>query len=274
MTVDFKKGFKTPTVKYHHTLTKKPDAAAFERHCHTDYELLYVVNGAGKYVTEGREYPILPGTLLFQRPFEFHSVIPDENVPYERYVLNFDYNIPKWDANFKAMLKSDDPSAVGVYYTEESFGDCIKNAFAMLDTIHEKLLPAGADISKVQLMFETVITQVLLILASVEEADSSVCVNKTVFKIIEYVNENLTADISLDTIAGEFYMSKYHLCRTFMKFTGVSLFSYVTAKRIALAQSLISAGEHPTDVSYKVGFSDYSTFYRAYKKQTGHSPSK
>ena len=90
--MDFKKEFKTPTVKYHHTLTKKPDAAAFERHCHTDYELLYVVNGAGKYVTEGREYPILPGTLLFQRPFEFHSVIPDENVPYERYVLTFDEN--------------------------------------------------------------------------------------------------------------------------------------------------------------------------------------
>ena len=272
--MDFKKGFKTPMITYHHSRTEKPDPSVFERHCHTAYELLYVIDGAGKYVTEGREYPILPGTLFFQRSFEFHSVIPEADCAYERYMINFDYNIPKWDANFKAMLKSNDPGAVGVYYSEKSLGGSIGSAFSMLDTIHDRLLPSGADVSKIQLMFETVITQVLLLLASGEEAESSVPVNKTVFEIIEYVNENLTSDISLDSIADKFYVSKYHLCRTFMKFAGVSLFSYINAKRIALAQSLIGAGEHPTDVSYKVGFSDYSTFYRAYKKQTGHSPSR
>ena len=39
------------------------------QHCHDGYEILYVVEGSGKYVIEGAEYPIKPGTVLFAPPF-------------------------------------------------------------------------------------------------------------------------------------------------------------------------------------------------------------
>ena len=67
-------------------------------------------------------------------------------------------------------------------------------------------------------------------------------------------------------------MSKFYLCRAFKEYAGISLFSYITAKRIVMADQLIERGEPATDVAYKVGFGSYSSFYRAYVKQNGHPP--
>jgi AraC-like DNA-binding protein len=78
--------------------------------------------------------------------------------------------------------------------------------------------------------------------------------------------------ITLEQTAKRFFISKYYLCHLFRKHTGVTVLSYLNSKRIALAQHLIASGEPPTEVAYRVGFQDYSTFYRAYKKATGRAP--
>ena len=49
---------------YSHTRTEHPDAASFERHCHTEYELLFVLHGRGDFIVEGTRYPLRDGTLL------------------------------------------------------------------------------------------------------------------------------------------------------------------------------------------------------------------
>lgn len=91
-------------------------------------------------------------------------------------------------------------------------------------------------------------------------------------EVIRYLNGNLTADISLDSLSRRFFVSKYYLCRAFKRRSGISIHGYVTAKRIAYAKQLIAKGETATSVAYKVGYGDYSAFYRAYLKETGASP--
>ena len=49
--------------------------------------------------------------------------------------------------------------------------------------------------------------------------------------------------------------------------------TYITSKRIGMAQRLLQAGEPATEVAYQVGFHNYSSFYRAYCKQVGEPPS-
>ena len=44
------------------------------RHCHDFYEILYVIDGKGKLVIEGREYPLFPHTLVVIPPLEYHYV--------------------------------------------------------------------------------------------------------------------------------------------------------------------------------------------------------
>ena len=91
-------------------------------------------------------------------------------------------------------------------------------------------------------------------------------------RVIRYINENIDKNVSLDRLARRFFVSKYHLCRIFHKQTGASIFTYYNTKRMALAQQMINSGESATAVALRLGFRDYSTFYRTFRKQTGHSP--
>ena len=50
------------------------------------------------------------------------------------------------------------------------------------------------------------------------------------------------------------------------------MIDYIIYKRISCAQTLLEAGMSATEAALTVGFGDYSSFYRAYKKITGHSP--
>ena len=93
-------------------------------------------------------------------------------------------------------------------------------------------------------------------------------------KCIEYIESNYTSSLSIDDIAKELFVSTSTLFQCFKNELGVSLHKYITEKRMILARKLISQGANPTNVFEKCGFSDYSAFYKAYKKMFSVSPSK
>ena len=98
--------------------------------------------------------------------------------------------------------------------------------------------------------------------------------NQKMVEIIDYLNQNLTSDMSVDTIAGKFYISRYHLMHSFKKETGYTIGNYITTKRLLLAKSLITSGQSISDACFNCGFKNYSTFSRAYKKAFGQCPSQ
>ena len=59
------------------------------RHCHDEYEIIYVADGRGKYLVEGVEYPVMPRTLMVFPPLTFHCVQLEAGCRYERFVLYF-----------------------------------------------------------------------------------------------------------------------------------------------------------------------------------------
>jgi AraC-like DNA-binding protein len=95
-----------------------------------------------------------------------------------------------------------------------------------------------------------------------------------VSEIIHYINEHLKEDLSVDTLASHFFLSRYYLMHVFKDETGYTIGNYITIKRLALAQSIIDAGKPIADAAEQSGFGTYSTFLRAYKKTYGTSPRK
>jgi AraC family transcriptional regulator len=95
-------------------------------------------------------------------------------------------------------------------------------------------------------------------------------------KVLTYIDENLNNELSLKTLSNVAYYSPFHLHRLFKAITNETLNTYITRKRIErTAMMLIHNKEYSiTEIAYKYGFKNDSTFSRTFKKLYGQSPSE
>lgn len=83
----------------------------------------------------------------------------------------------------------------------------------------------------------------------------------------EYMNANYTENISLESIANTFYVSKEHLSRRFKTTQGKTLLDYLTSLRMEKAKELILLHDMSIkNVATTIGFHDIAYFYRVFKK--------
>lgn len=258
---------KSLNISAHLTYTKHPEKKNFYMHTHEHCELYCFLSGKGIYKIEGNDYPLESGDILIMRPTEAHYISIDENYPYKRFVVNFSLDI------FDAF---DDEGLLRLPFTKRQSGK--NNLYRAYDfktedyKVYLKNMIEHFD-SKLYLT-----SNLFPLLNEISVAFSSKTAEKTNdtldSKIVKYINQKICYDISLDEICKNFYISKPQLCRIFKNATGSTVWNYISVKRLALAKNLISNGMHPTKVYFECGFKDYSSFYRAYIKKYGTSPSE
>ena len=96
--------------------------------------------------------------------------------------------------------------------------------------------------------------------------------NPLIDKVLSYINEHYKEDLSLEQLAGHFYLNKFTLAKLFKEQTDRTVHNYIILKRISMAKQKITEGMLPSAVYQDVGFRDYSTFYRAFLKMEKISP--
>ena len=77
----------------------------------------------------------------------------------------------------------------------------------------------------------------------------------------------------IEDIAKDCYLSEGHIHHIFKKELKTSPINYIKMKKLSIAQKLLSFGTVPTEVAQKLGFEDYSVFYRNYVKFFNRKPS-
>ncbi|WP_214482994.1 helix-turn-helix transcriptional regulator [Bacillus sp. SM2101] len=91
---------------------------------------------------------------------------------------------------------------------------------------------------------------------------------------LSYIEENLCEhDLSLEKVASQVYVSKYHYSRMFQKNVGIGFKEYIIRKRIQKAKLLLQKGDSVTDVCFSIGYNDLTHFARMFKKIVGINPS-
>jgi len=96
--------------------------------------------------------------------------------------------------------------------------------------------------------------------------------SKKMSAVVTYIQENYDTPIRLKDIAGHCFWSECHLSHEFKRCFGITITEYILSLRLKLAKSLMRTGMQPTDVYLKCGFSEYSSFFRAFKKEYEISP--
>ena len=91
-------------------------------------------------------------------------------------------------------------------------------------------------------------------------------------EITAYIESHYDRPLALGDVARQFYVSESTVSHLFKQRMGVSLYRYVTQRRLIAAKNLILEGIALEIVAEQVGFADYSSFYRAFKGDFGISP--
>ena len=93
--------------------------------------------------------------------------------------------------------------------------------------------------------------------------------------VCELIQSSFNTELNLDQISKDIGMSKYNLSRKFKKYTGQTIFAYITSQRISAAKELLSNSSMPiSKIAEAVGYTSTHSFYNAFNQVEGMSPSK
>ena len=230
-----------------------------EREIHTYHEILFYIGGGATFICNDYSKKLDEGTLIFIPKECYHFFSTDEPEKFERFKITIPHSA--LDDQMHDVLPQDisliehlDPTA---YKT-------VENALEMLERENE---PARAPY-----LYGTAF--ILLSLFSTCGNDiGDKNRDRTISEVLRIIDFSLTEKIDVQTLAEHFFVSPSTLTHTFKREMGISLHRYVTQKRLIEAAKLIAQGDDPTKIYTLFGYSDYSSFYKAYRKFFGYSPS-
>lgn len=241
-------------------------------HSHTFYELLYCCNNCGaEYLVGADRYRLQKGDIVFVPPGISHRpLLPDHmQEPYERYVL---WISQEFIDQFARMFATGAEKLAGgtLLRTGNNKWELLGGYFRRGVWEAENQAPGwqaaiiGNTITLLTLMSRSIKERT----ASVLKAEKPDLLNE----VMTYIELHLNEKITLEETAKHFYVSISTITQLFRQKMGTSFYRCVTQRRLIAAKVRIGNGEALEDVSRAVGFADYSSFYRAFKKEYGITP--
>ena len=238
-----------------------------------NYQILYSRSNSGaEAVIEENRYILNRGDLLVVEPNKLHGILHYgiEQEPYMGYVLTISERYAQRILQFahKDHL--------------QSFQDCqlIRTRGTIWEQVDNLLIHMLEEQEIKAPGWEyAMLGNALVLLVQIGRAARND--QKNVLKserqelltgILSYVESNLGEKITLEDVASRFYVSASTVTHMFTKKMNVSFYKYVMQRRLWMAKNLIKEDMPMERIAVKVGFGDYSSFYRAFKQEFHMSP--
>lgn len=92
-------------------------------------------------------------------------------------------------------------------------------------------------------------------------------VNSIVEKLIDYIEDNLNKDLTLDKIANDLNYSKFYMERIFSEKTGTTIYKYIQARRLTLAAlKLVETKKPIVEIAYEAKYNSQQAFTLAFSR--------
>ncbi len=242
-------------------------------HFHEVYEIYLFLNGEITYHGEAVSKKLERGDLILCNPYSFHCSQLMEECNYERIVINIDraalQRVCSGGTDLSKCFEQGG-SSINLYrLNEQETSRFVK----ISDMMEEELRTGGYGSDD---MVNAYLTELMVLINRHAAAEivnpSGSGMPDIVLNTLNYINEHLTDDVSLDVLSKALHHNGDYLSRKFRESTLLTISQYTTAKRIIAAEKLLIQGTSPTDACFSVGFNNYTHFARMFKEITGVSP--
>ncbi|MBC8590166.1 AraC family transcriptional regulator [Wansuia hejianensis] len=253
------------------TLTS--ETRGLKEHFHNGYEIIFITEGESNFTINDNIYTYGENSLLFLNNLEKHKM-DLISTPYSRYmiIVDSDYldNIIKEHILLSIFKNRTSKYKKGFNIKEEHL-DFINKTLDDLINIFSK----ESEFWQIEFMSMLSILLVFLYRNYTDQFPISRIDKKEqrILDIQHFIDENFRKDISLDSIASEFFISKYYLSHSFKDVTGFTIKQYILLKRISYAKNqLYFTDNSVTDIAMDCGFNSQSSFIRTFGEKEGITP--
>lgn len=224
---------------------------------------------------EGDVFLLKPGDVIVIPPNVRHyAILHDTVVPYRRFV----FWISKEYCNDLLQISPDYVYLMQhtlvqkrylFHYDVVAFNSLQSKVFRLLEEIHSSRFGREA---KITLCINDLILHLNRTVYEAEHPKTPREEEHLYQNLMHYIEDHLDEELSLEHLARQFYVSKYHIAHVFKDNLGLSVHQFITKKRLLLCRDAILTQGNISDIYLMYGFKDYSSFFRAFKKEFGMSP--
>lgn len=224
-----------------------------------------VLSGSGIFTYEGTTYPITAGDHIFidcRKPYSHQS---SETDPWELMWVHF--NGVSMDQYYQYFYKKT-KSIVLHPENPTEFSSLLEQLMELAPQkeIDSELLASN--------LLNGLVTKILTTKSIQGKKNKTTNIEK-MRQIKDFIDENFQRKITLDLLADEFYISKYHLSREFKKAYGITMVNYVITKRITYAKELLRFTDMQIEeIGRNCGIEDNSYFNKVFRKTEGTTASE
>lgn len=235
---------------------------SFPPHLHREIEIIMVLSGEIEVTIDENVYELKPGDLTISFPNQLHSL----NTKNESKILLL---------LFSADYAHDYATSVSNYVpvcSRITYEDLPLEIIYAVQKAHEYYCMKSDDRLVKSYMFVCIgqLMQILRLTRHEKSIDADITRN-----LLIYIDTHYTQDLSLDSLAKELGVSRFHISRIFSERLHTSFNEYINRHRVAYAQHLLSTtSASVTDIGFEAGFKSQRSFFRAFKEILDISPLK
>ncbi|MEC0201538.1 AraC family transcriptional regulator [Paenibacillus lautus] len=252
-------------------------------HYHEGLEILYIHEGAGKYIVNNQTYSLKPCTLVLIKPFQIHHIKVIVPPNYIRSLLKIKASVierfltalPQLTTAVSQLLEH--PWSNQVFHLSSKDALYLENQFLQL---HEMLdsVPTKVQKEVVALFLFHFFTYFNSHIYPPDRsggfkyhtvADSI----EPVGAMVRWIGKHYHLSFTINEMAAELHFSPSYLSKLFKEQLGMTIIEYTNNKRLEEARTLLSLPSLTIeDISKQTGFNYPSYFIAMFKKKYGMTP--
>lgn len=278
-----KKNYKTKFHQRQYMLSKNFEIYYYEDntlnqvkdHIHNYYEFYFFLEGDVSMIIEDVPHPVKTGDIILIPPnVRHHVLIHSHKVPYRRFVFwiskDFCNELLQLSPDYVFLMQHAFVKKEYIFHNDViAFNRIQSKVFSLIEEMHGDRF--GRD-ARITLCVQDLILHLNRIVHEKNNTKTASDEESLYQGLLNFIDEHLDENLTLDRLAVEFYVSKFHISHVFKNNMGISLHQYITKKRLYACKDAICSTMSISEAYLMFGFGDYSSFFRAFKKEFGLSP--